>query len=159
MPKRRARALIIVFICLATLFLIILKKEPLKTVEVFHKNKKPSLETLAKTNDILNQYKEKYEITYYDIEDSVNIELIRKYDLPETHFPFAVVIDGKFSAMIDSTKRDFVHFPLFMKGIGRHEGNWSLSHLETALKDNALLLEEHILPELEEEESECEGEE
>jgi hypothetical protein len=38
-----------------------------------------------------------------------------------------------------------------MKGIGRHEGNWAIADLEAVLKDNSLLAEKNILPELKEE--------
>ena len=61
------------------------------------------------------------------------------------------MINGIFTAEIDDKIVSFVHFPEFMKGIGRHEGNWSISDLEAVLKDNSLLTEKNILPELNEE--------
>lgn len=121
----------------------------MKTIDVFHKDKKPSLETLAKVKEILESYKDHYAISYYLITDPNHTGLIRKYNLPDTHFPFAVVIDGKFSARINNRKIDFVHFPTFMHGIGRHEGNWSLIDLAGVLADTTLLLPENVLPELE----------
>ncbi|MBT3169613.1 MAG: hypothetical protein HN952_03160 [Candidatus Cloacimonetes bacterium] len=137
-------------ILLLGLFLISCGHNSLKTIDVFHKNKKPSLQTLEKTNTILNKYKGEYEIAYYVITDSNNVELLQKYNLPGTHFPFAIVINSNFSAKINHKKIDFVHFPLFMHGIGRHEGNWSLADLETVLMDNTLLLETNILPNISE---------
>ena len=125
----------------------------MKTIEIFHKNKKPSLQTLEKTKSVLDKYKDKYKISFYVITDSANVNLIKKNNLPETHFPFAIVINGSFSATIRNQKIDFVHFPLFMQGIGRHEGNWSLKDLETALEDNSILLNENILLKLKNEES------
>ncbi len=124
---------------------------PIVTIEVFHKNMPPSIETLEETNAVLAHFADEYEITYHLITDSATVELIQKYNLPDTHFPFAVVIDGSFSALIGDEKIDFVHFPLFMHGIGRHEGNWSMESLELVLNDNTLLLDENILPVLDEE--------
>ena len=138
------------------------EKEMLNRIEVFHKSKKPSMQTFARVRRVLAKYKDEYEIVSYDIDDSLNIELIQKYNLPDTHFPFAVVINGKFSAQINENKIDFVHFPKFMRGIGRHEGNWSLVDLEAVLQDKSLLLEENILPVLEHKEADvkpCPGEE
>jgi len=88
-----------------------------------------------------------------------NQEIISRYNLPDTHFPFAVVINGKYSAEVEGKKIDFVHFPRFMHGIGRHEGNWSLEALEKVLRDNSLLLEENILPDIEHDDNEEECEE
>lgn len=80
------------------------------------------------------------------------MSIIKKYNLPETHFPFAIVINGRFSAKINNNKIYFVHFPLFMHAIGRHEGNWSIDNLESVLIDNTLLLDENILIESEHDE-------
>ena len=121
------------------------------TIEVFHKSMPPSLETLAETNIVLADFTDDFEITYHLITDSASADLIRKYNLPDTHFPFAVVINGRYSALIGEEKIDFVHFPLFMHGIGRHEGNWSMEYLELALNDIALLMDENILPVLDDE--------
>jgi len=139
------------------LLLISGEAKSIDMIEVFHKNKEPSLQTLEKTNIVLDEYKDDYEISYYVITDSVNVDLIRKYNLPDTHFPFAIVINGSFSANINNEKIDFVHFPLFMHGIGRHEGNWSLNDLETVLKDNSILLDENVLSEAEYEERDDES--
>ncbi len=121
----------------------------MKTVEVFYKNKELSLQALEKVNIVLDKYKDTYKISYYVITDSTNMSIIKKYNLSETHFPFAIVINGRFLAKINNNKIYFVHFPLFMHGIGRHEGNWSIDNLETVLIDNTLLLDESILMESE----------
>ncbi len=121
------------------------------TIEVFHKSMPPSLETLEETNTVLANYIDEYEITYHIITDSATADLIRKYNLPDTHFPFAVVINGRYSAVIGDERIDFVHFPLFMHGIGRHEGNWSMEYLELVLNDVTLLIDENIPPVLDEE--------
>ena len=127
-------------------------------ISVFYKNKKPSQKVLEKTNKLLEQFKDSYQINYYLIEDPKNIDIITKLGLPSTHFPFSVVINGKFNAKIADKLVSFTHFPLFMKGIGRHEGNWSIADLEKVLNDNTLLLEKNTLPVLEEDKnnSECE---
>ncbi len=132
-----------------------------KTIEVFHKNKKPSLKTLAQVKEVLSKYEVEYNVSYHLITAPETLPLIQKYNLPDTHFPFAVVINGKYSAKLDNQQIDFVHFPLFMHGIGRHEGNWSLIHLETALQNNALLISENILlehPPHHDDHEPCEGE-
>lgn len=51
----------------------------------------------------------------------------------------------------------FIGFPFFMHGIGRHEGNWSLKNLETALINNTILLDKNPVIEHTEnkEHSEC----
>jgi len=127
-------------------------EEPsISTIEVFYKNMDPSIETLEVTNALLANFTDEYEITYHLITDSASADLILKYNLPDTHFPFAVVINGKYSAFINEEKIDFVHFPLFMHGIGRHEGNWSMEYLELVLNDIALLMDENIQPVLDDE--------
>ncbi len=125
---------------------------------VFYKEKKPSQKVLGKVNNLLKEFSNDYDINYYDIEDAKNSKVIKELGLPETHFPFAVVIGKKFTAKIDEQYVSFIHFPLFMKGIGRHEGNWSLDNLRLVLKDNSLLSIKSILPVLDEESetSECE---
>ena len=130
------------------------------TVDLFHKNKPPALEALAKTDSILSVYGGKFEIVHHLISDEATAPLIEKFGLPSSHFPFAIVINGNFSAMVENKKIDFVHFPLFMAGIGRHEGNWSMEHLVRVLSDTTLLMEKSVLPVLDEEgDSKCPGEE
>ena len=152
MQKNAMNNLVTILFISALLLLIPCKAKSIDTIEVFHKNKEPSLQTLEKTNSVLDKYKDDYEIYYYVITDSVNVDLIRKYNLPDTHFPFAIVINGSFSADINNNKIDFVHFPLFMHGIGRHEGNWSLDDLEAVLMDKSILLDKNVLSEEEHEE-------
>ena len=152
--RNKVKIGLLLIACLSILLLISCKESSKNTIDVFHKDKKLSLQTLEEVNLILNKYKDNYEISYYDILDSVNISLIRKYNLPETHFPFAVVINGKYSAHIQNIKIDFVQFPLFMQGIGRHQGNWTLKDLKAALKDNSILIEENTLPVAKNEDSE-----
>ncbi len=122
-----------------------------KTISIFYKNRKPSLKVLTRVDSLLAAYEENYTIKKYDIEAEDNLELIRDFDLPETHFPFAILIGKSFTANIEDRSVSFIHFPLFMHGIGRHEGNWSLEDLEKALRNNSLLNADNILIELEEE--------
>ncbi|MEA1972897.1 MAG: hypothetical protein U9N34_06355 [Candidatus Cloacimonadota bacterium] len=128
------------------------------TISIFYKNKKPSQQVLERINLLMEQFEELYQINYYLIEDQENMEIIKRFGLPSTHFPFAVVIDGKFTAKIDDKHISFIHFPLFMKGIGRHEGNWSIANLESILNNKSLLLQKNILPILDENsnDSDCE---
>ncbi len=123
------------------------KAESAKIIDVFYKNKKPSLQALEKVKAVLEKYKSEYKITYYLITDPETKDLIKKYTLPETHFPFAIVVNEKYSASINKKKIVFIEFPLFMKGIGRHEGNWSMDDLDKILKNNTLLLDNNVLPE------------
>ncbi len=127
-------------------------------VSVFYKEKKPSQIVLSKVDSLLENYSQFYEIRYYDIEDDENAEIISENGLPEKHFPFAVVIGDKFTVKIGKRIASFVHFPEFMNGIGRHEGNWSLEDLQLALENPDLLSEKNILPVLDEEAetSDCE---
>jgi hypothetical protein len=128
------------------------------SVSVFYKEKKPSQQVLTKAKSLLKNYSQSYKIQFYNIENDQNAEVIKKLGLPETHFPFAVVIGDKFTAEINERIVSFIHFPFFMKGIGRHEGNWSLLDLQLVLENNKLLYDENILPILDEENetSECE---
>lgn len=123
-----------------------------RKIDVFYKEKAPSLKTLARAKEVLKKYERKYAIKYFLIADPENSELIENYQLPATHFPFAVVINGIYSARIGAETVLFVEFPKFMAGIGRHEGNWSIINLEMVLEDNSLLLEENVIPEEWEEE-------
>lgn len=129
------------------------------TVDVFHKNRPPALKALAKTDSILTECGGQFEIVHHLITEEETEPLIEKFGLPSSHFPFAIVINGSFSAMVGNEKIDFVHFPLFMHGIGRHEGNWSMEHLKLVLRDTTLLMEKSVLPVLDEEgDSKCPGE-
>ena len=147
--------MLIKYILIIVIFMVILSNNLSANdkviISIFYKDKKPSQQVLEKINDLLEQFKDSYQINYYLIEDQKNTDVITQFGLPSTHFPFSVVINGKFTAEIDDRLVSFVHFPLFMKGIGRHEGNWSIADLEKVLNDNSLLLEENILPILEEE--------
>jgi len=127
-------------------------------IDVFYKDKEPSQRALQKIDLVLEEYKDEHQINYFLIEAEETSAKISEYGLPSTHFPVAVVIDGKFTAEIEGRTISFVHFPLFMKGIGRHEGNWSLSDLKEVLRDKSLLSGQNILPPIAEdnEDSECE---
>jgi hypothetical protein len=147
------KAALILLLCI----MLILSALDKPKIVVFYKQKKPSQQVLAKVDSLLTSYLNSYEIQYLDIEDSNNSSIINKLELPSTHFPFAVVINGKYSAEIEGNTVSFIHFPLFMQGIGRHEGNWSLEDLQKVLESNDLLTEKNVLPILDEEdeESEC----
>lgn len=125
-------------------------------ISIFYKDKPPSQKVLEKVNQLLEEFKDFYEVSYYNIDDPANSDLIAEFGLPSTHFPIAVVVNGKFTAKIDNKVISLIHFPLFMKGIGRHEGNWSIADLRKVMTDNSLLLEANILPILAEEETEGE---
>lgn len=128
-------------------------------VDVFYKELPPSLETLEQVDEVLAEFSDEWEIEYHVITDPASAEMIRLYNLPDTHFPFAVVINGRYSAMVGGEKIDFVHFPLYMHGIGRHEGNWSMALLRQVLDDPSLLLDKNRLEESEDSgETECQGE-
>jgi len=153
------RALVVISLLGLILSAISCGSESGGSIEVFHKAKEPAMNTLEKVRPVVEKYCDSYSISYYIITDQQNQEIISRYNLPDTHFPFAVVINGKYSAEVEGKKIDFVHFPRFMHGIGRHEGNWSLEALEKVLRDNSLLLEENILPDIEHDDNEEECEE
>jgi len=113
-------------------------------VDVFYKNKKPSLKVLKMVKKVLETHQVDYIIRYHLITEPSTKSFIEKYGLPSTHFPFAVVINGIYSAKINKKNINFVEFPTFMAGIGRHEGNWSLSNLDKVLKSRSLLLSKNI---------------
>lgn len=131
------------------LFSLLSGNQSTNTIDVFYKQMEPSLETLARVDSVLAEFEDEYTVTYHIITDPGSAEIIQQYNLPETHFPFAVVVNGKYTASINDEIIYFVHFPLFMKGIGRHEGNWSMQALSRILSDNSLLNEENSLPILE----------
>jgi len=141
--------LIIVFITLLSIKTGLVSKESnMNNIDVFYKQLEPSQRALQKVKKVLACYETTYQISYYDILDKANHDIILSYGLPSEHFPIAVVIGGKYSAKIEDRIVSFVHFPDFMKGIGRHEGNWSLDDLKAVLEDNSLLLKDNILPEI-----------
>lgn len=150
----------LIFIGVITTITMLLLAAEKPEISIFYKNKKPSQQVLTKVDSLLKSYKNFYRINYYYIEDKKNTGLIKILELPQTHFPFAFAIDGKFTAKLENRTVSFVHFPKFMQGIGRHEGNWSLPDLEKVLKHNELLSKKNILPELDESSnnSDCEGE-
>ncbi|MFP4547235.1 MAG: hypothetical protein ACLFQM_03830, partial [Fidelibacterota bacterium] len=113
---------------------------------IFYKEKEPSQRVLARVDSVLNEFRDSCQIKYYNVMDEENKELAIELGLPQPHLPFAVVINGKFTAKIDDELISFVYFPLFMKGIGRHEGNWSMDYLMMVLENNELLYDKNILP-------------
>lgn len=116
---------------------------------IFYKEKEPSQRVLEKVDSVLNNFRDSYQIKYFNVMDEKNKTIANELGLPQPHLPFAVVINGKFTAKIDTSFISFVHFPLFMHGIGRHEGNWSIDYLRMVLEDNSLLHNKNILPESE----------
>lgn len=112
-------------------------------IQVFYKEKEPSLKTLERVEEFLGPYESEYEIRQLVITDTTNASLMEELGLPTEHFPFAVAVDGRTSADIDGTTVIFAKFPDFMHHIGRHRGNWTLEHLEKVLKDPGLLLPEN----------------
>jgi len=145
-----------------TILLATLSAIPIaNTIDIFYKQMPPSLQTLTEVDSVLAEFADEYTVRYHVITDSASEEIIQRYSLPETHFPFAVVVNGKYTATIGDEPIYFVHFPLFMEGIGRHEGNWSMETLKQVLEDNSLLNEQNSLPVLNEsdETSDCQGEE
>jgi len=109
-------------------------------IQVFYKEKAPSLETLDQVLKFLVDYEDTYEIEKVIITDPANSELLTKMKLPAEHFPFALAIEGKTSARIGEATIIFAHFPDFMHKIGRHQGNWTLEHLRQVLQNRSLLL-------------------
>ena len=146
----------IAFIVAILLFLSIFAKEVKPTVSVFYKEKEPSQKVLAKVKTVLTDFQESYQVKYFNIDKEENCDLIAEIGLPSEHFPFAVAINQKFTTLINGDIISFVHFPVFMKGIGRHEGNWSLQHLKTVLAQPKLLYPQNFLPVLKEESTDCE---
>lgn len=116
------------------------------SIDVFYKDRDPSLKTLKKTTEVLKKYAGTDKVSYHLITDPSKKELMKKYNLPESHFPFAIVIDGKHSARLGQRTVTFIEFPLFMKGIGRHEGHWSMKDLEHVLQNRSLLIDDNTLP-------------
>lgn len=113
-------------------------------IDVFYKNRTPSQKTLEQVKPVLEQFSDRYTIRYHDIEAPTTEPLIEQFGLPDTHFPFAIVFNGIYSARMGDEKILFVEFPTFMAGIGRHEGNWSLEHLKMVLEYNSLLTSENF---------------
>lgn len=109
-------------------------------IQIFHHQKAPSMATLEAVNEFLEAYEDIYEIIYYNIKDDSNNELLKSLGLPEDHFPFAIVINGKTSAEINGEQIIFANLPDFMHHIGRREGNWTLEQLKIVLENKNLLL-------------------
>jgi len=109
-------------------------------IQVFYKEKQPSMQTLEKVRAFLKEYENTCDIRYLLITDPKNENLVKSLGLPTEHFPFALAIDGKTSAMIDGKTIFFAHFPDFMHHIGKHRGNWTLDHLVKVLNNPSLML-------------------
>lgn len=116
-----------------------LSRKAARQVEIFHKPLPPSEKTTRLVDAVLKDYGDTVVVRKYNILDPATAPLIEKYGLPETHFPFALLIDGSFSAELDGKAVDFVEFPLEMKGIGRHEGDWTMAQLRRVLDDPKLI--------------------
>ncbi len=112
-------------------------------LQVFYHKRPPSMETLKGFKDFIKPYENQYIIKYYLITDDANNELLTSLGLPEAHFPFAIAINGKTSALIEGDTIVFVKLPDFMHHIGRRQGNWTLKHLETVLSNKDLFLPEN----------------
>ena len=112
-------------------------------VQVFYKEMPPSLQTLEKVRAFLEDHREEYEIHYLLMTDQAVMETMEELLLPTEHLPFAVAIEGRTSAGIGGEIIIFSHFPDFMHHLGRHQGNWTLAHLQAALQDRELLLPEN----------------
>lgn len=112
-------------------------------IQVFYKEKEPSKETLNQIKPFLDHTAAGHTIEYLLITDPANRMLMNELGLPTDHFPFAIAINGRTSAVIDGETIIFAKFPDFMHHIGKHPGNWNLSHLEQVLNNPNLLLPEN----------------
>ncbi len=112
-------------------------------IRVFYKEKEASMKAYEQLKPFLEKYEKNYTVQYLLITDPANADLMASLNLPVEHFPLAVVIKGKTSAMIDGEQIIFAHFPDFMHHIGRHQGNWTLEHLKRVMHDSSLLLPEN----------------
>ncbi|MGM0599383.1 MAG: hypothetical protein ACQETH_06155 [Candidatus Rifleibacteriota bacterium] len=112
-------------------------------IEVFYKEKEPSLKTLDKVSELLENYKSKFTVKRILITEPANEQLITQRGLPTQHFPFAVSINEKTSAKIDGKTIIFAELPDFMHYVGRHKGNWTLEYLKKALENPELLLDKN----------------
>jgi hypothetical protein len=139
--------ILLIILCLTSILHGIEKDDMNRQIDIFYKNRLPSLQTLAEVLPVIVDQSDRYSIRLHEITNPSTKELICQYNLPDTHFPFAVVVNGHFSGVAEGRQFDFVHFPLFMEGIGRHEGNWSLEDLNLILENPDLLLERNIPPE------------
>ena len=110
------------------------------TIEVFYKNQPPSMETLSRVESFLDSHQNDFDIRYLDMEDPVNAEYMQSLGFPADHFPFGIAINGKTSARIGGETIVFGNFPDFMHHIGRHQGNWTLDHLEAVMLDPEKML-------------------
>ncbi len=110
------------------------------TIEVFYKNQPPSMETLSRVESFLDSHQNDFNIRYLDMEDPDNAEYMQSLGFPVDHFPFGIAINGKTSARIGGETIVFGNFPDFMHHIGRHQGNWTLDHLEAVMLDPEKLL-------------------
>ncbi len=110
------------------------------TIEVFYKNQPPSMETLSRVESFLDSRQNDFDIRYLDMEDPDNVEYMQSLGFPVDHFPFGIAINGKTSARVGGETIVFGNFPDFMHHIGRHQGNWTLGHLEAVMLDPEKLL-------------------
>lgn len=118
----------------------LLHDEEENMIEIIYKNKAPSLETFETVMKFLEPYSKNYKIVPVIMTDPENADLMEQRRLPTEHFPFAIAINGMTSAKIDDEIIILAHFPDFMHHIGRHQGNWTLDHLATVLKQPELLI-------------------
>ncbi len=112
-------------------------------VMLIYKEKSPSLETRKAVKDFLSEYHSNIEVVEVLMTDPDNRGLMDSLRLPLEHFPFALAVNGKTSARIGQDTVIFAKFPDFMHHMQKHEGNWTLEHLELVLNDTSLLLEDN----------------
>lgn len=149
MPQHMAVAVLVLAAALAGIVLAGPDAEPLSAeearpvIQLFYKTQPPSLQTHEQVRSFLAAFEDEYEIRDLLMTDPVNAELMHALGLPTEHFPFGLAIDGKTSAGIDGSTIIFARFPDFMHHVGRHQGNWTLAHLEAVLKNRDLLLPEN----------------
>ncbi len=142
------KAAIVIMLALATMIFGLEGNPDSDRIDIFYKNKTPSLRVMERALPVVMEYADRYSIEMHEITSPETEPLIDKYNLPETHFPFAVVVNGHFSLQVDERQADLLHFPRFMHGIGRHEGNWSLDDLRHALEHPEMLIETNVPPQL-----------
>lgn len=109
-------------------------------IEVFYKEQPPSMETLTQVKDFLKDYQDKCTVKYLLMTETDNEKRMTSYGYPSEHFPFGIAINGKTSARIGGEVIIFGNFPDFMHHLGRHQGNWTFTHLRQVLNNKELLL-------------------
>lgn len=101
-------------------------------LDILYMNHGPMRPTVAKIKDLLGNYGDTVQASWYDVDQLSGKSFMKKQKIVG-HIPMLIMIDGQSDFSIDGKEVKFQGFPTGASPFKRVEGNWSLDDLQLLL--------------------------